>query len=108
MKLSLIGFILGLCLLAGCRDNQARVIFDNKSTCGTISARLTNSISGEVKTASIPIGQRTEVIVDTDIYYDYVVDFTAAGRTADDYRCTAVESGKVRVPAGTSQTFTLV
>jgi hypothetical protein len=97
-----------LALLAGCNDGRARVVFNNQSKCGTISASLTNSVSGEVSKVQVAIGARAEVIVTPDVYYDYMVDFTAAGLTADDYRCTAVETGKVRVPAGSSQTFTLV
>ncbi|MCC7450414.1 MAG: hypothetical protein IT324_23545 [Anaerolineae bacterium] len=97
-----------LALVAGCNDGRARVVFSNQSQCGTITASLTNSASGEVSQVRVAIGERTEIIVTPDAYYDYMVDFTSAGRTADDYRCTAVETGKVRVPAGSSQTFTLV
>jgi hypothetical protein len=95
-------------LIAGCtRDNRARVIFDNQSACGTITARLTNTVTGEIKRADVAIGQRVEVEVQPDVFYEYQVDFTSAGRTADNYRCTAFKTGKVRVPAGTSQTFVL-
>ncbi len=97
-----------LALITGCNDGRARVVFDNKSQCGTITASLTNSVSGEIQRVRVAIGERAEVIVTPDVYYDYMVDFTSAGRTADDYRCTAVETGKVRVPAGSAQTFTLV
>lgn len=98
-----------LCIVvAGCgRDNNARIIFDNQSACGTISAMLTNSATGDVKRVDVPIGQRIEVIVQPDVFYDYVVDFTAAGRTSNDQRCVSVKTGKVRVPAGSSQTFAL-
>ena len=95
-------------LLCGCvRDNLARVVFDNQSLCGTITATLTDSGTGEVKRVEVPVGQRTEVVVRPDVFYDYLVDFTSAGRTPDDYRCVAVRSGKVSVPAGASQTFAL-
>lgn len=97
----------GLVLVAGCSDGKARVIFDNQSACGTIRATLTNTKTGVSNKVDVPIGQRVEVIVEPDVFYEYVVDFTAAGRTADNYRCVAVESGQVSVPAGTAQTFTL-
>src|SRR5262245_29487076 len=96
-----------LLMLAGCSDGKARVVFDNQSACGTIKATLTNSKTGVSNKVDIPIGQRVEVIVEPDVFYNYVVDFTAAGRTADNHRCVAVESGQVSVPAGASQTFTL-
>ncbi len=95
-------------LIAGCvRDNLARVVFDNQSQCGEITATLTASDTGEVKKVQVPVGQRVEVVVRPDVFYDYLVDFTSAGRTADDYRCAAVRSGRVSVPAGASQTFAL-
>ena len=96
-----------LLLLTGCSDGKARVIFDNQSACGTIKATLTNSKTGVANKVDVPVGQRVEVIVDPDVFYNYVVDFTAAGRTSTNQRCIAVESGQVSVPAGTSQTFTL-
>jgi hypothetical protein len=101
--------LLMLCvLLAGCvRDNLARVIFDNQSACGTIAATLTDTGTSEVKRVQVPVGQRVEVVVRPDVFYDYVVDFTAAGRTPDDFRCLAVKTGKVSVPAGSSQVFAL-
>ena len=99
--------LLALCILAGCRDNNARVIFDNKSDCGTIRATLTDMGTGDVQQVQVPVNQHVEVVVKPDVFYEYTVDFTAAGRTADDFRCVAVKSGRVRVPAGTSQTFAL-
>jgi hypothetical protein len=100
------GALIGLTV--GCaRDNRARVIFDNQSACGTIAIRLTNTITGEVKPADVAIGQRVEIEVTPDVFYEYLVDFTSAGRTADNYRCIAAPSGKVKVPAGTSETFVL-
>jgi hypothetical protein len=99
---------MALCLLVvGCRDNNARIIFDNKSACGTIRATLTDTVTGDVKQVDVPIDQRVEVVVKPDVFYEYIVDFTSAGRTADDYRCVAVKSGRVRVPAGAVQTFAL-
>jgi hypothetical protein len=94
-------------LAAGCRDNNARIIFDNKSACGTIRATLTDTVTGDVKQVEVPVNQRVEVVVKPDVFYEYIVDFTAAGRTADNYRCVAVKSGRVRVPAGAAQTFAL-
>ncbi len=102
-SLLLLGFLLTACL----RDDRARVIFDNQSACGTVAASLTNTTTGEVKQVDVPIGQRVEVVVQPDVFYDYVVDFTAAGRTQDDYRCVAVKRGQVKVPAGAAQTFAL-
>src|SRR5258708_39422006 len=96
-----------LLVMAGCSDGKSRVIFDNQSACGTIKATLTNSKTGVANKVDIPIGQRVEVIVDPNEFYNYVVDFTAAGRTGDNQRCVAVESGQVSVPAGASQTFAL-
>jgi hypothetical protein len=95
-------------LIAGCaRDNRARVIFDNQSACGTITVRLTDTATDDIKRVDVAVGQRVEVEVQPDVFYEYLVDFTSAGRTAGNYRCTAVKTGKVRVPAGTSQTFVL-
>src|SRR5262245_6940901 len=99
--------ILFLLLTSCVRDNLARVIFDNQSACGTISATLTDTETGEVKRVEVPVGKRMEVVVRPDIFYNYLVDFTAAGRTPDDFRCVAVKSGKVSVPAGSSQVFAL-
>ncbi len=105
-RLLLFGML--MVLLAACaRDNRARVIFDNQSACGTITVRLTDGETGDIKSTAVPTGQRADIEVRPDVFYDYVVDFTSAGRTADNYRCTAVKSGKVRVPAGTAQTFVL-
>ncbi len=95
-------------LTVGCaRDNRARVIFDNQSACGTITVRLTNTATDEIKHVDVAISQRVEIEVAPDVFYEYLVDFTSAGRTADNTRCPAVKTGKVRVPAGTSQTFVL-
>lgn len=106
--------LLGLCLIGlmtGCRtifDNRARVIIDNQSECGTIPVRLTNTKDkNDIKTDRVPVGERHEIVVAPDVPYEYLIDFTGAGQTSDDYRCTATESGTVKVPAGTSQTFTL-
>ena len=101
--MSLIVFLTSGCL----RDNRARVIFDNQSECGTITATLTDTTTGEVKRVDVPIGKRVEVEVKPDVFYQYLVDFTSAGRTTDDRRCVSVKSGRVSVPAGTSQTFAL-
>jgi hypothetical protein len=106
--LLLIVGVLACLLLTGCvRDNLARVVFDNQSQCGTITATLTASDTGEVKRVQVQVGQRVEVVVRPDVFYDYLVDFTSAGRTTDDYRCVAVRSGRVSVPAGASQVFAL-
>ncbi len=99
--------IVGVVLITRPPDNRARVIFDNQSACGTIVVRLTDTESGDIKSTAVPIGQRGEIEVRPDVFYEYLVDFTSAGRTAENYRCTAVKTGKVRVPAGSAQTFVL-
>ncbi len=93
--------------LTGCRDSRARVIIDNQSECGAIQVRLTNTTSNEVLQQKVAVGTTYEFVVQPDVYYEYVIDFTAAGANPEGYRCTSLEQGKVRVPAGTSQTFTL-
>jgi hypothetical protein len=96
-----------LFFLTGCRDSRARVIIDNQSECGAIQVRLSNTTSSEVLETKVASGATYEFVVQPDVYYEYIIDFTAAGATKDDYRCTSLEQGKVRVPAGTAQTFTL-
>lgn len=93
--------------LSGCQDSRARVIFDNQSECGVIAVQLINSQTNEIASDRIAPGEKREFEVKPDVYYRYTVDFTAAGTTPDNYRCTSVEEGQVRVPAGTSQTFVL-
>ncbi len=96
-----------LLLLTACRDSRARVIIDNQSECGAIAVWLSNETSSEVLQSKVANGTTYEFVVQPDVYYDYIIDFTAAGANAEGYRCTSLEQGKVRVPAGTSQTFTL-
>ena len=95
-------------ILAGCTvDNRARVVFDNQSDCGTITASLTNSASGQVNKVDVAVGKQVEVEVTPDTFYNYLVDFPSAGTSPDNTSCPDVESGKVRVPAGAAQTFVL-
>jgi hypothetical protein len=104
----LIVTLCAVALVSGCgRDDKARVIFENRSSCGTITATLTDTETGEVKQAQVANDQRVEVIVRPSVFYEYIVDFTSAGRTAAGLRCTRVSTGRVRVPAGTSQPFIL-
>ncbi len=107
LQFAILGGVLAALLAACARDNRARVIFDNQSACGTINVRLTDSETGDIKSTAVPSGQQAEIEVRPDVFYEYLVDFTSAGRTAENYRCTAVKTGKVRVPAGTAQTFVL-
>ncbi len=97
-------------LLAGCGgDGKARVIFDNQSACGTIPITLTNmSNSDDVLHVDAPAGQRTELVVTPNVSYEYLVDFSGAGKNPEGFRCTAQERGQIKVPANASQTFTLV
>jgi hypothetical protein len=101
-------FFVLLATLSGCRDNLSRVIVVNDSACPLIRVRLENPNSGEVLRGQVAPGERQEFIVQPDVYYDYIIDFTAGGENEQGLRCTAVEEGQVRVPPGTSQTFTLV
>jgi len=102
--IALVGAAVGL---SGCGDKRAHVVFENKSECGTIKVRLTNTETNEYIEAGVDIGERKSIEVVPGVYYDYLVDFTAAGRTADDFRCVALEEGKVMVPAGAEQVFAL-
>jgi hypothetical protein len=101
-------FALLLCLfLAAACDARARVRFDNQSQCGTIKIRLTNTSTNAVIEHRLDNQSQWEVELEANTYYDYIVDFTAAGQNSEGYRCTALEEGKLRVPAGTTQTFRL-
>jgi hypothetical protein len=103
--LVMIGIIVSV---AGCNtDRRARVIFDNQSPCGPITVTLTDTTTQQKRNVKVPISQRIEVELTAAVFYDYVVDFTTANKTSDNLKCTAVESGKVQVPAGTVQTFAL-
>jgi hypothetical protein len=107
-QIALLLAISALALTSGCgRDDKARVIFENRSACGTITATLTDTETGEVQQTQVANDQRVELIVRPSVFYEYVVDFTSAGRTAAGLRCTRVSTGRVRVPAGTSQPFIL-
>jgi hypothetical protein len=90
-------FFVLLATLSGCRDNLSRVIVVNDSACPLIRVRLENPNSGEVLRGQVAPGERQEFIVQP-----------AGGENEQGLRCTAVEEGQVRVPPGTSQTFTLV
>jgi hypothetical protein len=88
-------------------DPRPRVIFVNESECGGIPVTLTNDQTGEVQRATVEDGQRLEFPVEPDVPYRYNVDFSAAPRQDGNWKCTDIQQGTVRVPAGTSQTFTL-
>jgi hypothetical protein len=109
MKNRLLLSLVIMALLAGCGgDRTAKIVFDNQSNCGTIPITLTNATNADdVKHIDAAQGQRTEVVVTPDVFYEYMVDFSGAGKTADGFRCTALKQGKLSVPAGTSQTFRL-
>lgn len=94
-------------LTLGCRDSRARVIVDNQSECGAIVVRLTNTRTDEVISERVSNGEKREFVVEPNVFYHYFIDFSTAGITPDGYRCTALEEGRVRVPEGSSQTFTL-
>jgi hypothetical protein len=101
-------FLLLLIMLCGCNtDSRARVVIDNQSPCGSITITLTDSETQQVKTVKAPQNDRTEIELRPDVYYRYVIDFPSGGRNADNLRCTLVDSGQLRVPAGTAQTFVL-
>jgi hypothetical protein len=98
-----------LILVSACAPWRALVVFDNKSECGgAIAIRLTNERTGEVIRESVPEGERVEIAVKADDWYAYIVDFTAAGRTADNFRCTSLQEGRLRIPQGSvPQVFVL-
>jgi len=88
-------------LLSACAPWRALIIFENRSECGgAIAIRLTNERTGEVIRERIADGQRLEIEVRPDDWYSYIVDFTAAGRRANGYRCVALKEGRIRIPQG--------
>lgn len=96
--ISLLGALL---VLSACTPWRALVIFENRSECGgPIAVRLTNERTGEVIRERVPQGQRVEIEVRPNDWYAYIVDFTAAGRRPDGYRCVALKEGRVRIPQG--------
>lgn len=109
IKYSLLG--LALIVLAACTrnpfDRRALIIIDNRSECGTIPVRLTNKTTNQETLVRVAIGESKEVEIQPDVFYRYFIDFSAAGTTADNFRCTEIQEGDVRVPAGSRQTFTL-
>lgn len=95
-------------VLAGCRDTRAKVVFTNETDCGgPIAVRLTNTTNDQVISERVPQGEQLEIVVEADIWYDYVVDFTAAGIREDGLRCTLLDRGRLRVPSGSTQYFPL-
>jgi hypothetical protein len=88
-------------------DPRPRVIFDNQSQCGAIPVTLTNENTGAVMRGTAEMGQKLEFAVEADVRYKYNVDFSAAPRQADNWKCTAIEDGWVTVPPGSSATFPL-
>jgi hypothetical protein len=102
-----ISLILLLTFTACNTDTRARVVIDNQSPCGTITVTLTDTTTQQVSTVKAPANERTEIVVIPDVFYRYVIDFPSGGRNADSLRCTLVDSGQLRVPAGSAQTFVL-
>ncbi len=102
LRLGLLSLLLALGLaVSACAPWRALIIFENRSNCGgPIAIRLTNERTGEVIRERVADGQVLEIEVRPDDYYSYIVDFTAAGRRADGYRCVALKEGRVRIPQG--------
>jgi hypothetical protein len=102
------GLLLLILLISGCNiDNRARLIIDNQSPCGSITITLTDTTTQQVNTIKAPMNERTEIEVRSDVFYQYVIDFPSGGVTSEKLRCTLVDSGRLRVPVGTAQTFVL-
>ena len=95
-----------LIVLAGC-GGSSNLVFDNLTVCGTIQIDLTNTQTNTTETYQVDSGQTLSVEVSPNIAYNYVVDYSAGGATADGFECIAVHRGQVSVPAGATQTFNL-
>jgi hypothetical protein len=86
---------------SACAPWRALIIFENRSECGgAIAIRLTNERTGEVIRERVADGQQLEIELRSDDWYSYIVDFTAAGRRPDGYRCVALKEGRIRIPQG--------
>ncbi|MFQ3535729.1 MAG: hypothetical protein SNJ58_07615 [Aggregatilineales bacterium] len=91
----------GLLVLSACAPWRALLIFENRSECGgPIAIRLTNERTGEVIRERVADGQQLEIELRPDDWYSYIVDFTAAGRRPDGFRCVALKEGRLRIPQG--------
>lgn len=99
--------VLMLCpMLAAC-TGPTTVVFENQTVCGTIRVELTNTQTNETVTRDVPVGETVSIEVVPSVTYNYAVDYTAAGVTAEGFRCTAIQRGQVIVPQGGSQKFNL-
>lgn len=88
-------------IVSACAPWRALIIFENRSECGgAIAIRLTNERTGEVIRERVADGQQLEIELRPDDWYSYIVDFTAAGRRPDGYRCVALKEGRIRIPQG--------
>lgn len=98
-----------LFVLAACGSREARVVFNNVSACGAITINLievdTNTVI--VDRESLAQNATRTITLKPDTRYRYEVDFRASGTLSNRTRCTAVESGTVTVPAGSTQSFNL-
>lgn len=100
-KLHLVSLLSLFVLLSACASWRALIIFENRSQCGgPIAIRLTNERTGEVIRERVADGQTLEIELRPNDWYSYIVDFTAAGRRPDGYRCVALKEGRVRIPQG--------
>ncbi|MBX3066760.1 MAG: hypothetical protein KF726_27515 [Anaerolineae bacterium] len=102
---AIVGAALTLSALA--IDPRPRVIFVNDSQCGGIPVTLTHSNTGVEQRGTVEAGQKLEFPVEPNVYYRYKIDFSAAPRQPGNWKCTDIQEGDVRVPDGSSQTFTL-
>jgi hypothetical protein len=107
MNRRLLFFAFCLCVLLTSCDMRARVILDNQSECDGILYRFTNTETRQVLEGTVPKNTRREIVVEPDVFYDYLINFKAAS-TASGAICNYDDQGKLRVPAGASQTFTLL
>jgi len=98
IKVLLTFFTLAVLCLTACQPWRALIVLDNVSECDGIKYRLDNTESGAVIEGRVPAGEKVEVEVTANVYYDYILDFTAAPRTPDDFRCTKLDQGKVLIP----------
>jgi hypothetical protein len=106
---SAIGLVAGVVLTITSlqADPRPKVIFVNNSECGGIPVTLTKQNTSEVQRGTVQLGERLEFPVEPDVVYRYSVDFSAAPRQTENWKCTDIQEGTVRVPPGSSQTFTL-
>jgi len=101
MRLGLVCLLSALLAVSACAPWRALLIFENRSECGgAIAIRLTNERTGEVIRERVADGQQLEIELRPDDWYSYIVDFTAAGRRPDGYRCVALKEGRIRIPQG--------